>query len=51
LVGNFNGVDLFITYGAGDGNDVAFISAVPEPNSALVLVSLLLFAGLKRRRR
>lgn len=51
LVGNFGGQDLFITYGAGDGNDVGlFTNAVPEPTTALVW-SLLAGLGLTVRRR
>ncbi len=48
LVGNFGGTDLFITYQAGDGNDVA-LYAVPEPTS----LALLGLGGLlvTRRRR
>ena len=30
-VGNDRGIDLFISYGAGNGNDIALFSAVPEP--------------------
>ena len=52
LVGNFGGRDLFITYEAGNGNDVAlFSSSVPEP-SAGVLIGLFAIAfGTNRRRR
>jgi hypothetical protein len=50
LVGNFSGHNLFITYGAGDGNDVALFTAVPEP-SALVLGSLAIAMAVQTRRR
>jgi hypothetical protein len=36
LLGNFGGHDLFITYQAGDGNDIAFFTAVPEPSAAML---------------
>ncbi|MEZ6094388.1 MAG: PEP-CTERM sorting domain-containing protein [Pirellulaceae bacterium] len=51
LVGNFGGLDLFISYSAGDGNDVALFTAVPEPGSAALLVLLSVSALLNRRRR
>ena len=41
LVGNFSGRDLFITYGAGNGNDVALITAVPEPGTILMLGTVI----------
>ncbi|MCH2182716.1 MAG: PEP-CTERM sorting domain-containing protein [Mariniblastus sp.] len=51
LVGNFGGQDVFISYVAGDGNDVGlFTNAVPEPTTALVW-SLLAGLGLTVRRR
>lgn len=31
LVGTYNGIELFISYTAGDGNDVALYTAIPEP--------------------
>ncbi len=49
LVGNYNGVDLFISYAAGDGNDILLFSAVPEPGSAIILG--LCWLGLSSRRR
>ena len=50
LVGNF-GVDLFITYSSGDGNDISlFTVAVPEPSSAVtLLLGALLLARTRRR--
>ena len=50
LVGNFNGVDLFITYRAGDGNDLGLFSAVPEPGSGVVLLGLAALVAFRRRR-
>ena len=37
LVGSFNGVDLFISYTAGDGNDIALYTAIPEPGTLLLV--------------
>ncbi len=39
LVGAFAGQDLFITYTAGDGNDIALLS-VPEPSTLLLLAPI-----------
>lgn len=51
LVGNFGGVDLFISYGAGNGNDISlFTSSVPEP-SPLMLLAAFVTCGLARRRK
>ena len=51
LVRNFGGQDLFITYGGGDGNDVAlFTNAVPEPTTAIIW-SMLAGLGMTMRRR
>ena len=50
LVAQFGGRDLFISYTAGDGNDVALFTAVPEPGSTLFLI-LGTFLGLRHRRR
>jgi hypothetical protein len=52
LVGTFNGIDLFITYIGGDGNDVALFTAVPELGSSMliVLAAAATFAMRKHRR-
>lgn len=52
-VGNFSGQDLFITYGAGNGNDIALftLTAVPEPGAALLCLSAGCLACRFRRRR
>ena len=51
VVGNFGGRDLFVTYQAGNGNDIALFTAVPEPGSFLVLTGLLALAAGRRRRK
>ncbi len=52
LVGNFGGQNLFITYGAGNGNDIGlFTTAIPEPGSGLILVGLITGLSFHRRRR
>ena len=51
LVGSFEGMDLFISYFAGDGNDVALLTAVPEPTSGVVLLPLVMLVGSIRVRR
>jgi len=48
LVGNFGGQDLFITYGGGDGNDVALYT-VPEPTTLLLALLALAAAPLRVR--
>ena len=52
LVGNFDGQDLFITYGGmGDGGGVAlFTNVVPEPTTVLIW-SMLAGLGMTVRRR
>jgi len=49
LVQTIGGVDLFISYAAGDGNDVALYTTVPEPTTAAMLALAAL--GLAARRR
>lgn len=53
LIGNFGGVDLFISYhrGGSSGHGVSFFSAVPEPSSALLLAIGIGAISLRRRRR
>lgn len=51
LVGTFDGIDLFISYSAGDGNDIALFSAIPEPSSALLLMMAFPVCLMHRRRR
>lgn len=48
LVGTLGDQDLFVSYKAGNGNSIGLFTAVPEPNSALLL---LLGAGLVSARR
>lgn len=55
LVGNFNGIDLFIRYAevpgpAGNGGLVRLYTAIPEPSSMLFVSSLGLFILLRRRK-
>jgi hypothetical protein len=48
LVGNFGGEDLFITYTAGSGNDVALYT-IPEPTTLLLALLALVAAPLRVR--
>jgi hypothetical protein len=52
LIASFGAHDLYISYAAGDGNDIALrtFSAVPEPNSATLLAALCL-GFMPRRKR
>ncbi|HMO16218.1 MAG TPA: hypothetical protein PKD64_19195 [Pirellulaceae bacterium] len=50
LVGNFGGMDLFITYNPDGGNGMSLFTAIPEPSSAM-LVGLTLFGLSFRVRR
>jgi hypothetical protein len=49
LVGLFGGHELFISYAAGSGNDIALYTAVPEPG-ALLMLSTIAIAVMVRRR-
>lgn len=54
-VGNFGGVDLFITYFGGDGNDVVLFtnsSSIPEPNFfGLLMLGMGWFTARRRYMR
>ena len=54
VVGNFGGVDLFITYAGGDGNDVVLFNnlvSIPEPGAVgLLILGLGWFASRRRQR-
>ncbi len=49
LVGVFGGQQLFITYAAGNGNDIGLFTAVPEPSSLLVFALAGSLLALRRR--
>lgn len=51
LVGTFGGRQLFISYTAGDGNDIGLFTAIPEPGSTSLLIALATSLLLRRRRR
>jgi T5SS/PEP-CTERM-associated repeat protein len=51
LVGNFGGMDLFITYNPGGGNGVSLFTAIPEPSSAMLVGLTLLGLSFRVRRR
>ncbi len=51
VVGNFGGMNLFISYAGGDGNDVVLFTSVPEPATAGLFGLAFLAFGLTRRRR
>lgn len=54
IVGNYGGVDLFISYVGGDGNDVRLFTAiaVPEPASVGLLAACgVAFVGWRRRKQ
>ena len=51
LVGNYGGTDLFISYGAGDGNDISLFTAVPEPGATCILIMLIGGCLIRRNRR
>ena len=51
LVGNFGGENLFITYTAGDGNDVSlYTNPVPEPTTLLLALLAMIAVPLLVRR-
>lgn len=52
LVGTYGGKDLFLTYAAGNGNDIGLFTAVPEPGSLVLFGGLgcLLCMGRRRKR-
>jgi T5SS/PEP-CTERM-associated repeat protein len=50
IVGNFSGHNLFITYGAGNGNDIALFTAVPEPGAIILCLMPLVGRTFLRRR-
>jgi T5SS/PEP-CTERM-associated repeat protein len=51
LVGNFGGMDLFISYTAGNGSDLALFTAVPEPGTCSFIGCGLMLAMCNRRSR
>lgn len=51
IVGNFGGMDLFISYSMGSGNSVGLFTAVPEPSSASLIVTAVSLFAFGRRRR
>lgn len=50
LVGVFGGQALFISYTAGNGNDIALFAAIPEPCSTIVWALVSIIVASKRRR-
>jgi hypothetical protein len=51
LVGNFGGMDLFITYSAGNGNGVGLFTPVPEPGALAFFTAGFVGVALFHRRR
>ena len=51
LIRRFGDIRLRITYQAGDGNDIAFYAAIPEPSTALLISLSLAFAAQLHRKR
>ena len=49
-VGNYGGIDLFISYGAGNGNDISLFTSVPEPGTVGLLGCLMMGLAMRRRR-
>jgi hypothetical protein len=50
LVGNFGGINLFISYAGGNGNDISLFTAVPEPSSLIMLGFTALGFFFQRRK-
>jgi len=52
-IGDFGDQQLFISYAAGDGNDIGLytLSAVPEPNSMVIIVLAGITALFCRRKK
>ena len=50
LVGTFGGQELFITYSAGDGNDIALFTAIPEPSALAAVLGMSLAIFVRRRK-
>lgn len=50
LVGRFSGIDLFISYTGGTGNDIRLFSPVPEPTVFWLVLFSFSGASLVRRR-
>ena len=50
FVGYYGNSELFITYQAGDGNDIALFTAVPEPGSAILLLAIAGVCACRRKR-
>lgn len=51
LVGNFGGINLYIDYAAGDGNDLALYTAIPEVGLPMFALLASVATGLAPRRR
>ena len=49
-VTSYQGIDLFVSYKAGDGNDVGLkaVTAVPEPNTFFLIAILSLMTKIRR---
>lgn len=51
LVGNFGGMDLFISYGTNGGGGISLFTAVPEPSAGMLLMLGTGIALIRRRRQ
>ena len=51
LVGNFGGRHLRITYLAGDGNDIALFTSIPEPTHGILVLAGVFVVFTRRRSR